>query len=191
MSLPAAPALRRLAPWVALGAATLALFAPYLDARLVSGNGDRDALAYLAVVVDAIEQARHGYWPAYVGQSALRPNGGLYPQAQAPGLSLAAVLLDALTGRVLPATVLLNLLVVLAALAGAGSMYAVLRALARGPGWAAAGLAFGYVACPGVLGVLLRLDMVTSFLVLPALPWLWLGLVRALRGEARAACWRA
>lgn len=185
MSLSAAAALRRLAPWLALLAVTLALFAPYLGARLVSGNGDHDALAYLAVVADAVEQGRHGYWPAYVGQSELRPNGGLYPQAQAPGLSLAAVLLDTLTGRALPATALLNLLVVLAALAGAGSMCAVLRRLAPGPAWAAAGLAFGYVACPGVLGVLVRLDMVTSFLALPALPWVWLGLVRALRGDAR------
>ncbi len=176
---------RRLLPWVALAAATLALFAPYLGARLVSGNGDHDALAYLAVVADAVEQGRHGYWPAYVGQSELRPNGGLYPQAQAPGLSLLAVLLDALTGRTLAATSLLNLAVVLAALAGAGSMYAVLRRLVPGPAWAAAGLAFGYAACPGVLGVLVRLDMVTSFLTLPALPWLWLGLVRALRGDPR------
>ncbi len=185
MPISAAAAPRRLAPWLALLAATLALFAPYLGARLVSGNGDHDALAYLAVVADAVEQGRHGYWPAYVGQSELRPNGGLYPQAQAPGLSLLAVLLDALTGRTLAATGVLNLVVVLAALAAAVSMDAVLRRLGPGPAWAAAGLAFGYVACPGVLGVLVRLDMVTSFLALPALPWLWLGLVRALRGDPR------
>ncbi len=173
----------RLAPWALLGAATLGLYAPYLGSRFVSGNGDRDALAYLVVLADAVEQARQGYFPVYVGQSALRPNGGLYPQAQAPGFTLLAAALDALTAHALPATALLNLLLVLTALAGAGSMLACLRALRAGSAWAAAALAFGYVACPGVLGLLVRLDMVTSFLALPWLPWLWLGLVKALQGE--------
>ena len=173
----------RLAVWVLLGAATLALYAPYLGPRFVSGNGDRDALAYLAVLADAVEQARQGFFPAYVGQSALRPNGGLYPQAQAPGFTLLAAALDALTAHALPATALLNLLLVLTALAGALSMLACLLALRPGSAWAAAALAFGYAACPGVLGLLVRLDMVTSFLALPWLPWLWLGLVKALQGE--------
>lgn len=182
---PCARPAARLIPWVLLGAATLALYAPYLGSRFVSGNGDRDALAYLAVLADAREQARLGYFPTYVGQSALRPNGGLYPQAQAPGFTLLATLLDALTLRALSATALLNLLLVATALAGAWSMLACLRALEPRSPWCATALAFGYVACPGVLGVLVRLDMVTSFLALPCLPWLWLGLVRALEGQTR------
>jgi hypothetical protein len=182
--MPIAP--RRLAA-AALLAATLGVYAPYATNRLVSGNPDGDGATYLIVLADACEQARAGVFPVYAGQSALRFNGGVYPQAQAPLLTLVGPALDLLTGRRLHATTLMNLIVLLAALAGALAMHAVLLRLAPASPWAAAALAFAYVACPGVLGVLVRLDMLTSFLTLPLLPWLWHALLRAWQGdEARA-----
>lgn len=167
--------------------ATLAVYSPYATKRLVSGNPDGDGATYLIVLADACAQARQGVFPVYAGQSALRFNGGLYPQAQAPLLTLVGPALDLLTGRALHATTLMNLIVLLTALSGALGMYAVLLRLAPGAPWAAAALAFAYAACPGVLGVLFRLDMLTSFLTLPLLPWIWDALLQAWQGgEARA-----
>ncbi len=161
------------------------LLSPYHTGRLVSGNADRDATAYLAVVADACLQARAGVYPAYVGQSELRFNGGLYPQAQAPLLTLVAPALDLLTGRSLGWAALLNLVVVLAGVLAAASMFAVLRRLDGPTPWLAAVLSLAYVACPAVLGVMLRLDMLTSFLVLPVLPWTWRALLLTWSGRER------
>jgi hypothetical protein len=174
---------QRVAALTALLAATLLVYSPYLRGRLVSGNVERDALSYLVVVADALEQSRHGIFPVYVGQSEVRFNGGLYPQAQAPLLTLEAGLLDALGGRRLAPLQVLNLLVLVNALAGAAGAYATLRRVAPRNAWAAAAGAFAYVACPGVLGALMRLDMLASFLTLPFLPWVWHAVGRALEGR--------
>lgn len=181
--------MRRSAPLAALALllATLAAYAPYAGPRFVTGNADRDGIAYLTVLIDAVEQARAGVFPAYVGQSEARFNGGLYPQAQAPGFTFLAPIVDLLTLRRLGPIALLNLLLLAAALGGAGSMYAVLRRLDPRRPWTAAGLAFAYVACPGVIGVLVRLDMVTTFLTLPVLPWVWVSLLWAFEGDERRA----
>lgn len=153
--------------------ATGALYWPYAGDAFISGNADRDAVAYLCVLRDACEQARAGVWPVYVGQSEARFNGGLYPQAQAPLFTFVAPLVDLLTARALAPTALMNLMLMTAALGGALSTFAALRRLAPDAPWVAAALAFAYVACPGVMGVLVRLDMVTSFLCVALLPWLW------------------
>lgn len=160
------------------------LMAPYYTGRLVSGNADRDATAYLTVLADACLQARAGVYPPYVGQSEPRFNGGLYPQAQAPALTLVAPALDLLTGRSLGWAALLNLVVVLAGMLAATSMFAVLCCLDRPRPWLAAVLSLAYVACPAVLGVMFRLDMLTSFLVLPVLPWTWRALLLTWSGRA-------
>lgn len=171
----------------ALLLATLAVYAPYVTTRLVSGNPDGDGATYLVVLADACAQARQGVFPVYVGQSELRFNGGLYPQAQAPLLTLLGPALDLLSARALEATVLLNAIVLLVALGGALSMWLVLRHLEPERPWTGAALAFAYVACPGVLGVLVRLDMLTTFLALPLLPWVWHALLQAWEGhETRA-----
>ncbi len=157
--------------------ATLGAYWPYAGARFVTGNAERDAVAYLAVLVDACEQARAGVWPAYVGQSEARFNGGLYPQAQAPLFTLVAPLIDLAVARALGPVALLNLMLLASAGLGVLSMFALLRRGDPDAPWPAAVLAFAYVASPGVMGVLVRLDMVTSFLTIALLPWLW----RALR----------
>ena len=134
------------------------------------------------MVADAQEQRRQGVFPVYVGQSAFRWNGGSYPQAQAPGLSLLAVALDLLTLGRLGSAAVLNAVVLLCALAGALAMYLALRPLDEGQRWLSALGALLYVTCPGVLGVLMRLDMYTTLLALPLLPLLWRSLLAVLAG---------
>jgi hypothetical protein len=178
---------RSLSPAVLLLLATLAVYSPYAGARFVSGNADRDAVAYLTVLIDACQQARAGVFPVYVGQSEARFNGGLYPQAQAPLFTLLAPALDLVTARSLGPVALLNLMLVLAALSGAAAMFACLCRLDPCQPWMAAALAFAYAVCPGVLGVLVRLDMVTTFLALPLLPCVWRALMLAWEGDERRA----
>lgn len=163
------------------------VYRPYLGARLVSGNDDNDGFTYHAVVADAIAQSRAGVFPAYVGQSAYRWNGGIYPQAQAPGLSLLAVAVDVATLRRLGGAGVLNAVVLLSALGGACCMYLALRGLDEGRPWLSAALALLYVTCPGVLGVLVRLDMYSTVLVLPLLPIVWRALLALLGTGSRGA----
>lgn len=176
---------------MALVAAVGLLYGAYVSPRLVSGNDERDALAYLATVVDACAQARAGTFPIYVGQSVWRFDGGLYPQAQAPYLTLVAPLLDLLTLRRLAGPQLVNLLAFTHALAGALVSLGLLRRVAPGHPWTMAALAFGYVACPGVMGVLVRLDMLTTLLTLPLLPLLWDALAGLLEERPASRTWRS
>lgn len=172
---------------LALLAAVLLVYAPYLTLGLRSSNASHDGYAYHVIVADALVQCRAGVFPVYVGQSAWRYNGGTYPQIQAPLLTTAACVLDGITARTLPAAGVLNALLVLAALGAAAGMYRTLLELSGGETWAASFLALAFVLCPGVLGLVLRLDMVMSLLALPFLPWVWLALWRIWNGEG----WRA
>ena len=171
----------------ALCAAVLLLYSPYLTSGLRSANDVRDGHAYQVVVADALAQCRAGAFPVYVGQSAWRYNGGTYPQAQAPLLTTAACALDYVTTRRLPAAAVLNTLLVIAALTAAVGMYRTLLEVGRGQAVAAGLLALAFVACPGVLGLLFRLDMVMSLLAVAFLPWVWLALWRIWGGGG----WRA
>jgi hypothetical protein len=173
-----------------LALATSLLYAAYTGPRLVSGNIDRDALAYLATIADACAQARVGSFPVYVGQSQWRFDGGLYPQAQAPYLTLVAPLLDLLTLRRLTSPHLFNLLALTHVLGGALVSLLVLRRVAPRHPWAMACLSWAYVACPGVMGVLVRLDMLNTILTLPLLPLLWDALARLCTGPREHPGWR-
>lgn len=175
----------RAGPLALLLLLTLWVYRPYVGARLVSGNDDHDGLTYHAVVADAVAQWRAGVFPPYVGQSGYRWNAGTYPQVQAPGLSLLAVAVDVATlGRLSSASVL-NAVVLLSVLGGACSMYLALRGLHHERPWLRAALALLYVTCPGVLGVLVRLDMYSTILVLPFLPIVWRALLGLLDTGAR------
>lgn len=179
------PSVLRAGPLALLLLLTLWVYRPYVGARLVSGNDDSDAFTYHAVVADALAQSHAGVFPPYVGQSAYRWNGGTYPQAQAPGLSLLAVALDVATLGRLSSVSVLNAAVLLCALGGALGMYLALRRFDGGRAWLSAALALLYVTCPGVLGVLVRLDMYSTFLALPLLPLVWGALLGLLRSGAQ------
>src|SRR6266545_5174777 len=175
---------------VALCAAVLLLYSPYLTGGLCSGNDARDGYAYQVVVADALAQCRAGVFPVYVGQSAWRYNGGTYPQTRAPLMTTAACALDYVTTGRFPAAGVLNALVVLAALLAAAGMYRTLLVVGRGQAVAAGLLALAFVACPGVLGLLFRLDMFMSMLAVAFLPWVWLALWRVWEGGGwRASLW--
>lgn len=178
-----------LAGLLLLGAVGL-LYGAYTGPRLVSGNTDRDALAYLVTIVDACAQARAGTFPIYVGQSESRFDGGLYPQAQAPYLTLIAPLLDLLTLQRLSGPRLYNVVALTHVVGGALVSLTLLRRVAPRHPWAMACLAWAYVACPGVMGVLVRLDMLTTILTLPWLPLFWDALARLLDGDAQRPSWQ-
>src|SRR6266545_4953597 len=151
---------------VALCAAVLLLYSPYLTGGLCSGNDARDGYAYQVVVADALAQCRAGVFPVYVGQSAWRYNGGTYPQTRAPLMTTAACALDYVTTGRFPAAGVLNALVVLAALLAAAGMYRTLLVVGRGQAVAAGLLALAF------------------------LPWVWLALWRVWEGGGwRASLW--
>lgn len=163
---------------------------PYVTGTLVSGNVAEDAVSYHLVAADAIQQAHHGIFPPYVAQSAYRYNGGDYPQAQSPALGLLVVALDQAGRGRFSSVQCLNGALVLALVTGALAMSWALER-ASGRPWLAAWGAVAYVACPGVLGILVRLDMYSSVLALPLLPVLWDAALGLWRSEGLPAACRA
>jgi hypothetical protein len=156
----------------------VALFAvhPYLWNGLL---GAGDANSYSLLVADFIQQWRAGIFPVLIGQSEFAFNGGFHPLRNAPYLLHLAGLLDFFSLRTLSAFAVLNLSVFGSMLAGILGCYAALRiVLGRAP-WAACGLAVLYGLCPGVVAPLYGGDMYPTFLTLPFIPWLLLGLERS------------
>ncbi len=176
---------------VRLGLAqALALFAvhPYVRSAIL---GAGDALSYSMMVADFRDQRRSGIFPVLIGQSSFAFNGGFQPLRNAPLFEHLAWLFDLLSLGTLNVFALQNLTVLASMLGAVIGCYAALRiSLAKGP-WLALGLAVLYGLCPGVLAPLYGGDMYITFMTLPFIPWLVLGLEQSAASPYRLWPWVA
>lgn len=174
--------------WRAAGLQAIAAYAlqPYAVGAQV---GSGDAYSYSISLSDALEQLRHGVFPLFVGQTTYAFNGNIHPLRTAPLFEYLGGGLDFLTLHTLPIFGLQNLILVMVAVLAAVGCYAALRRYAPDRPWEAAGLASLYVLCPGVLVPLFGGDMVATFLTVPLIPWLVLGLAKAAEHPERWSPW--
>jgi hypothetical protein len=162
----------------------LALMAPYLSRGIIGGG---DAQWYSIAVGDFLEQVRAGVFPVWVGQSRYLYYGGIFPLRVAPCLEHFAALVDLLTGRSLPLFVVLNLTLAASMVLSILACYLCLARVIPGRPWMAAALAFLYASCPGVVGMAYAQDLYMSFMTLPFLPFVFLGIVRSFERDDMAS----
>jgi hypothetical protein len=154
----------------------MALMWPYLTRGIIGGG---DAKWYAIAVGDFLEQVRAGIFPVWVGQSRYLFYGGVFPLRVAPYLEHFAAVVDLVTGRSLPLFVVLNLTLAASLVLGFLACHFCLSKVIPGRPWMAAVLAFLYASCPGVLGLAYAQDLYMSFMTLPFLPFVFLGIVRS------------
>jgi hypothetical protein len=165
-------------------------------------QGGGDAAWYGAVLADTMEQVRSGVFPIWAGQSAFQFNGAISPVRIAPAFNNFGALLDVATLHHLGPVALLNLMLTAVAVAATASTYVCLGALLQGRRWMAAGLTVLFVACPAVLGIAYNGDLYMSWMTLPLVPFVFLGMVLSFRpeherrallilGAALGLCWWA
>lgn len=179
----------------------VALYAihPYIRSGLV---GAGDAKSYSMIIADFLEQWRSGIFPVFIGQSQFSLNGGFQLIRNAPYFPHLAWFLNLLSIGTLNVFALQNLTILTSMLGAILSCYAALRISLSNGRWLALGLASLYGLCPGALAPLYAGDMFPTFMTLPFIPWLVLGLEQcsilpnriwpwALQAAALAAIWLA
>lgn len=170
--------------WSAIQLLAVYAIHPYARAANV---GAGDAYHYTLMAADYIGQLRAGIFPVLVGQTDFAFNGGIHTVRTAPYYVHFCGLLDVLTLRTLPVFALTNLALVVSAAAGGVGMYAALRRYVPNRKWTALGLAGLYILSPAILAPLYEGDMIATFMTVPILPWLMLGLASA---PDDGAAWR-
>jgi len=176
-----------------LRGAGLQLVAAYALQPYVAGAhvGSGDAYHYSLMLSDSLEQIRSGVFPLFVGQSPYAFNGNIHTLRTAPLFEYSGAGLDFLTLHTLPIFGLQNLILLMSAGLGGVGAYAALRRYAPARPWEAAALASLYVLCPGVLVPLYEGDLIATFLTVPLVPWLVLGLANATDKPESWAPWFA
>lgn len=162
--------------WVPL--CTLCFLILYAYSPFISeyNIGASDAQIYQYVLHDALIQLKHGIFPAYIGQSEFSYFGMTFMRA--PYYIVFSQLLDVVTLHQLNSTYIQHLTVLVSAV-GAGLLtYFLLFKINPASRWIALLLAFLYVTCPGVMGLIYNLDMYFSFMTLPYIPIFIYGLIR-------------
>jgi len=163
-------------------------------------EGAGDARWYATMLADMLAQVHAGVFPVWMGQSVTQFNGAIYPLRIAPGFHYLGALLDALTLRALGVVALQNLLVTAVGVATIFSAYFGLARLIPGRRWLAAALAFLFLACPGVLGMAYKSDLLMSWTTLPWVALAWFATIRSFRkpdscptmlllGASLGMCW--
>ncbi|HXP59500.1 MAG TPA: hypothetical protein VN829_03360, partial [Dongiaceae bacterium] len=173
--------------------AGLQLVAAYaLQAYVANAHvGSGDAYHYSLMLSDSLDQAHFGVFPLFVGQSPYAFNGNIHTLRTAPLFEYAGAGLDLITLHTLPIFGLQNLILLLSGGLGAVGAYAALRRYAPGRPWEAAALAALYVLSPGVLVPLYEGDLIATFLTVPIMPWILLGLADATDKPEAWAPWFA
>ncbi len=151
------------------------LFEPFFTSRLIGGA---DARWYGYVMADALEQARAGVWPVFVGQGEFMFNGAIHPFRTAPYYTNAGILLDLATFRVLSPLAVQHLLVLATATVAALVSYGCLVALLPHRRWLACGLALLYVSTPATLAYIYIFEMYMTFTTLAWMPLIIYGNIR-------------
>ncbi len=159
------------------------LFYFFFTSRLLGGT---DARWYGYVMTDALEQARAGVFPVFVGQSEYMYNGAIHPYRTAPYYHLVGIGIDLLTGRTLAPLAVQHLVVILTAMLAAITSYVCLVLLSPGRRWMAWALALLYVSGPAVAVYIYASEMYMTFTTFAWLPLLLYGNVRLIRQDDRA-----
>jgi hypothetical protein len=167
-----------------LAAAATWLLHPFATTRQV---GAGDALWYANMLADFVLQLRAGVFPVFVGQTDFAFNGAVYPLRVAPLYQHLAGLLDLLTGRQLGFFALQHLCVLVMGYAGIFSCYFSLTRIDGAHRWAAAALAILYLGCPGLLGTIYTQDQYMTWMTLPFVPLVLLGLVKTFTADSFTA----
>ncbi len=185
--------------WAVLQAAAVFALYPYVRGALV---GAGDAYNYGLTLADFTGQAHAGVFPIFVGQTQYGFNGNIHTLRTAPYFAHLGGLLDLLTLRTLPPYALLNLAIIGSAGVGTVGAYVALRIYSPKRPWTAAALAMLYVLSPAFLALLYEGDMVATYMTMPMIPWLVLGIAWSaehpddlwpwlVQGTALAALWWA
>ena len=182
---------RELDSWEGLrfaAAQAVALFAvhPYLRSALL---GAGDALSYSMAAADYVTQWRAGIFPVLIGQSPFAFSGGFQPLRNAPLFTHLIGIFDLLGLRTFNAFALQNLAIFASMLGAVLGCYAALRLLLQRTPWLALGLAVLYGLSPGVLAPLYGGDLIITFMALPFVPWLLLGVEQASASPGRLSAW--
>ncbi|HKB91201.1 MAG TPA: hypothetical protein VKC60_11850, partial [Opitutaceae bacterium] len=164
---------------VLLSIAVYALY-PYVNMNFV---GSGDARDYVLHVQDFVTQLRAGIWPIFVGQSDYAFTGGIHTLRTAPGYVHVAGILDLATLHRLPLLAVQKLTLMASATGAVFAMYvAVTRIMGARRAWLAVMLSAIYILSPGALTPIYVSDMYATFMVLPWLPLLFLGLIELAEG---------
>jgi hypothetical protein len=151
--------------------------------------GAGDAYHYSLTLADFVTQMRSGIYPVFVGQTAFAFNGGIHTVRTAPYFTHLGGLLDVLTLHTLPPFALTNLALFCSAMLGTLGAYMALLVYAPERHWVALFLAALYILSPAILAPLFESDMIATFMAVPMIPWLALGLALAVNDPNRWKPW--
>ncbi len=154
------------------------LFSPFFTSRMLGGL---DARWYGYVMADALQQARAGIFPVFVGQGEFMYNGAVHPYRTAPYFANFGIVIDFMTGRVLTALAVQHLIVILTAMMAGLVSYICFSLLAPGRRWIAWALALLYVSGPVTALYMYASEMYMTFTALAWLPLVLYGNVRLIR----------
>lgn len=162
-------------PLLALTTLVLYAFHPFISGYNL-GAGPGDAQLYQYQLHDALIQLKQGIFPVYIGQSEFSYFG--FSFMRAPYYILLGQLLNILTFGHLNALYIQHLTVLTSILGAAFLSYYCFRRLAPMLPWVCFFLAFFYISCPGVAGLIYRSDMYFSLVSVPFIPLVFYGLIR-------------
>lgn len=169
-----------------LQAAAIWALHPYVrNAQLGSG----DAYYYLLMLADMTKQIHNGVFPVFVGQTEFAFNGNIHAIRTAPFYEHFGALLDCIALGTLKTVSLENLTLLASAGLGVLGAYAALRCYCRDLPWTAAALSVLFILSPGVLAPLYEGDMVATFMAVPFIPWMVLGIAQAADSPDAWAPW--
>jgi hypothetical protein len=158
------------------------LFAPFLTSNFVGGL---DARWYGYVMVDALQQARAGALPVFVGQGEFVYNGAIHPYRTAPYYTNLGIALDFATWRTLAPLAIQHLVVLTTGTLAGLTTYTCL-ALLLGRRWLAWMLALIYVSGPAVALYIYGGEMYMTFASLAWMPLVLYGNIRLIQRDEPA-----
>lgn len=162
----------------------MALFRPYLRPDFFGGV---DGRWYGYAMTDALQQARAGMFPVWVGQGEFMFNGSVSPIRLAPYYQYLGILLDTLTAHRLQPVAVQHLTVVVTAVLAAFICYACLRSLVPQRPWLAWVWSALYLSTPALAAPIAIYEMYLSFMAFAWLPLVVFANVRLIRRDDGAA----
>jgi hypothetical protein len=150
--------------------------------------GGLDGRWYGNVMADALQQARAGVFPVFLGQGEFMFNGAAHPFLTAPYLHNLGIVLDLLTLRTLTSIAVLHLAVVVTAMLAAAVCYFCLASLTFASRWLPWIFALLYVGGAAPAASVFGLEMYMTFTTFAWLPLVLYGNVRLLTKNDLAGC---
>lgn len=157
------------------------LFRPYLTADFFGGV---DARSYGYAMTDALQQARAGVFPVFVGQGEFMFDGAIHPIRTAPYHQYLGIVLDWLTARALTPLAVQHLTVVWTALQGVLTCYFCLTRLEPKDRRLAWLMSVFYVSAPAAAGAVYGQEMYMTFMAYAYLPWVIFSNLRLTQGDS-------